>query len=310
MAQFHFVLKTPESSSLSHGDDDENYDIRCHAQSRRRAITPRSRSPNTAGLPHTLPTRPFPLQQQEIGQEDRAHKSHYVDLRPVMGDDVQLKYFQFYGPSKQAVTGSCWHCTFQRLAASYRQEDHNPRPIIANNSFDPFSHTLLSDNPTTLQIFQFMCSDFTMVNFRAEALSINPSAIATKSGAFRHDVALSERIQTSLHNDMVMVSTLAYASAAMGWRFGIRYQQFPPEYFIQRACRAVRHRLNESKSMDNHLIMSIYALCVSEMWVRNYDAASIHLKMIRKIVEQVGGMKKLDAYVMESLILGSKSVFP
>lgn len=283
---YHFVPRTPKSSSLSHGDEDEQCNIRCHAQTRRRAAS-RSPAPESVPKPRALPLR--------------ASTGGTLSLRSQSTSSlVDADHGATESTPGAALTTSVWNHSFEHVANA--EERRSLLAFVSRLSFDPFRITVLPQDPTTYQIFQFVCSDFSNVNFRAEALG--PPAANTEG--FRHNAALSERVQLSLSNELVMYTTLAYASAAMGWRFGIRYQQRPPEYFIQQAYVVVRRRLNQSRMIDNVLIMSLYSLALSEMWVQNFKAATTHLSMLKQIVEQMGGMPFLDSYVMESVILGTK----
>ena len=137
-----------------------------------------------------------------------------------------------------------------------------PLSFLSRNTFDPYNSTILEQDSTTFQVFQFATSDFSNVNFRAESSCLVPSS----ADEYRHTEAISQRNHLALGNEMVMFTTLAYASAAMGWRFGIRYQQRPLEYFIQQAYTAIRCRLFQSMDVDNVLVMCIYSLAASEMW--------------------------------------------
>ena len=172
-----------------------------------------------------------------------------------------------------------------------------------NNSLDPFTSKSMVHHPTAYQLVQFLQSSFSYDNFRAEALGTPTPDL---SGSFRHKAAVADRLRDALQEDMLMLSTLALASGAMGWRFGVRHQDLPPEYFIQRGCRAVRQRLQQSNEVDNNLIRSIYGLAAAEMWVGNFDAASTHFTVLRNIIHQSGGTANLNVLTMESVILGGK----
>ena len=64
--------------------------------------------------------------------------------------------------------------------------------------------------------------------------------------------------------------------------------------------------MEKSKAVDNDLIMSVYGLAASEMWLHNYEAAQTHMKMVSIMIRQIGGHQNINLYVMESIILGSK----
>lgn len=287
MDNFYFILKTPQSASLSHGNDDETYNIRCHAQSQRRA---RSRSPMAKVVPKDR--RPSQWPSYQSGLRSRSTSS-------LMESDAAASE----STPGSATTNSVWYLAFQHVATS--EDRWNPLAFPANSRGDPFNGTLMPSDPITSQIFRFMMSDFHKTNFTAEALVKSSGPNFT---AFRHEAAFAERIKSCFHDQVVLNTSLAYAAAAMGWRFGIRFQQQPPEFYIHRAYVAVRNRLDDSSEVDDVLIMSIYSLGMSEAWTQNHDAAAAHIRGAIQLAGQLGGLVHLSSYVMESMILGAKYV--
>jgi len=161
-------------------------------------------------------------------------------------------------------------------------------------------------HPVAYRLIQFMESDFNSSVFRAEALGRRPPSAISRTADFRHKTALSERIRNALQNDMLMLSTLAYSSGAIGWRYGVRHEELPPEYFIQRTYRSIRERLQQSGEVEEKLLWAIYGLAAAEMWVLNFDAAATHMKAIQVLTSQLGGITKLTPLILESIILGGK----
>ena len=146
MAKFHFVLKTSQSKSLSHGDELEQFEIRCHAQNRRRAAL---RSPVSTTRSRSKDVRPRPTNERDL-----QHTS-----MPVASDQKPASSY-----SAATYTASVWTRSFTHVATA--RERCQPLSYITNNSFDPFHCTTLAQDSTALQIFQFMCSNFSDVNFR------------------------------------------------------------------------------------------------------------------------------------------------
>lgn len=94
----------------------------------------------------------------------------------------------------------------------------------------------------------------------------------------------------------------------MRWAIGAEERERPPEFYVLKAIEALKIRLETAEVVDTWLILSIYALAVSEMWAQNNGAATAHLKMTRHLVTQFGGLTKLDPYLMESILLCDKYV--
>lgn len=106
-----------------------------------------------------------------------------------------------------------------------------------------------------------------------------------------------------------------------------RFQTHPPEYFLSKALPSVRKRLAESNcQVDNWLLLSMYALAVTEMWngvpsmwkgnerygvvmrmsQYGFAACRVHLKALLELVMQNGGWERFDAYVLDSALLADK----
>jgi hypothetical protein len=303
MEQYHFVIKDSKSASLSQGDQEEAYRIRCHAQTQRRRG---ARSVVPLGLPISTPSTPNERsrgRQSNIDTEVTISRER-SETREVNSPAIDLA---LSSPSTNFVP-SHWSQYFRRAARG--EELHHPSitsfPVQPHgNSTDPFDSTTMIRHPLAYQLMQFMESDFNSSVFRAEALGRPPAAIS-RTADFRHKTALSERIRNALQNEMLMLSTLAYASGAMSWRYGVRHEQLPPEYFIQRTYRSIREHLQQSEEVEEKLLWSIYGLAAAEMWVLNFDAAATHMRAIQVLISQLGGITKLTPLIMESIILGGK----
>lgn len=291
MEQYHFVVKDSNSASLSRGHEEEAYRIRCHAQTRRRR--------GATSAPYGCTGRRPP----NTDDEETTSRQH-SEAREVMSTTVDLPW----SSARAAFVQSHWNHYFRRAARGERW--HQPNIISFSvqphgNSTDPFTSTSMIHHPSVTQLVQFLQSDFNHSNFRAETWERLSGAVS-RSDDFRHRAALSERIRKALQNDMLMLSTLAYASGAIGWRYGVSLKDLPPEYFIQRTYRSIRDRLQQSEEVEEDLLWAIYGLAAAEMWVMNFDAAAKHMRVLQVLISQLGGITKLTPLIMESIILGGK----
>lgn len=81
----------------------------------------------------------------------------------------------------------------------------------------------------------------------------------------------------------------------------------PAEYYTVKAIEALKTRLGQSDPRtDSWLILSIYAMSVSDMWAGNFETSTSRMQIIRYFVTRTGGMTCLEPYSMERLILGDK----
>jgi hypothetical protein len=303
MEHYHFVVKDSKSASLSQGDKEEAYRIRCHSQTRRRRGA-RSTAPSKQHASATaIPDESHRTNGSCIRSETSLlhHHSRISEELPAIDHHSCQSPTLSFVPSHWAhyvrrvpTVGSLHHLKFTSLSTQPR-----------GNSIDPFTSTSMIQHPSAYQLVQFLQSDFNHFNFQAEAWQ-RPSTVMLRACAFRHKAALSERMRNSMQDDMLMLSTLAYASGAIGWRFGVFHADLPPAYFIQRTYRCIRERLQKSQEVEENLLWSIYGLAAAEMWVRNFDAAAAHMRVLQTLISQLGGLRKLTPFIMETIILGAK----
>jgi hypothetical protein len=296
-----FVNKGIDSESLSHSSTDEKYEIQSHVQSKRRKC-------------HWLAKQ----LSRKAALAATAH-AHSLDHCP------HYDISESFSSSSQSSTPE--PMSLEDLPRNLqpdsekRSQGRIPRVYPTNNAFDPFHCTSVSIDFSTNRLLQYTFTNFAQSTFRAEALG-PPARTAAPS---RNQSAMVRRLQRCVEDEMLMYATLAYGSSCLRWTLGKQHRERLPEFYIGKTLELVRLRLlRPGEPIDSWLILSIYALSVSEMWnaipemrrmtsqiSEMYDgsgvtASTTHLKMLRHLVEEVGGMTSLDPYVMESLILGDK----
>jgi hypothetical protein len=139
---------------------------------------------------------------------------------------------------------------------------------------------------------------------------------------------MMERLKQCVDNEMLMCATLAYGASCLAWTMGTVEKGKTPEYFIDKALRAVRARLSsDHDTIDTWLLLSVYALAITEFWnslpkmwnkcPERRAAADkvmhtcrktcyIHLRALIGLVDSVGGSQNIHSYVLESMILMDK----
>lgn len=182
-----------------------------------------------------------------------------------------------------------------------------PKPTVFVGSGDPFNSASVQLDPATHRLLQYPFSSFIETVFNAESLSLAsgvPSSSLRKE--FRHRQAITERLNRCVEDELILYATLSYCSSCIKWSVGDQQTKQPPEFYMLKAIERLRPRLQGAESVDGWLIVAMYALSVTEMWAGNSTAATLHLKALRLCIEQKGGMRSLEPYVMESLILSDK----
>ena len=286
--QFLFVNKSARSGSLSHSNPDEEFFIHSHVQSK---YHKQRRQTRQRSLLSKLPS----------SYDRTASSSASNRLKTTGGSKQSGSLITTNLVSKQKSPDKDIpdvqeepHC---RLGSSATPQ------LIDAVAIDPFYCTSAALDAKDQRLLFYPFTSFVETTFNAESLSW-----MTSSTGFRHREAVVQRLRRCVVDELTMYSTLAYCASCIRWAIGEKERERPPEYYVLKAIEALKKRLEQADIVDTWLILSIYSLGVSEMWAQNYGAATAHLKMTRHLVTQVGGLTKLDPYLMEGILLCNKYV--
>ena len=289
---FLFVNKNASSGTLTRSKKDEKFNILSHVQSRRR---------DKAG--------------RKLELEPWAKYTSHIALRGTDSSPSENSATENATAEKEAAEKSIQWLSM-RLSQIYPQR----------NATDPFDCTVVGNDAHIQPMLSYSFSYFSRATFLAEAFA--PPLITRQRVQMRHNEIIMERLRRCVHDEMLMYATLAYGSSCMGWTLGTIQEGRPPEYFIDKALRAVRDRLSSpDRKIDMWLLMSIQALAVTEMWngipemwsktpLRHAsvlktiehcrEASRTHLRALVALINSIDGWKTINPYVLESTILGDK----
>lgn len=286
--QFLFVNKFAHSASLSHSNREERFFIHSHVHSKYH------KDKWQAHQRPLLTELPSPSDRQDSLSTHRDSRTTN-DLERFRGSTTaKLVSKQKHPKNAISHTRQTTHSKFSSSASN---------KILGSIAIDPFNCTSTDLDAKAQRLFHYTFTIFIETTFHAESLSwMTPCAI------FRHREAIMERLRRCVVDRLTMYSTLAYCASCMRWAVGEKERERPPEFYVLKAIEALKIRLKKEDTVDTWLILSIYALAVAEMWAQNYEAATAHLNMTRHLVAQIGGLTKLDPYLMESIILCDKYV--
>lgn len=194
------------------------------------------------------------------------------------------------------------------------------------NASDPFHCTVADIDAGTHAILQITFSHASRANFLAESFA--PSSILLQQVPMRHDAMFQLRLRRCVEDEKLMYSTLAYGSSLLGWMMGRFDSAKQPEYFLDKALRAVRKYLSTpGYQVDDWLLLSVYALAVTEMWnglpamwkrspqrhamvsklgSHGFAACRMHLRALLQMVNDAGGWEQFDPYVLDGVILADR----
>jgi hypothetical protein len=239
---FQVVNKSAQSTSLSHSDAGEKFYIQSHVQSKYGQRTRRTKQL----IKH--PTTETLAQQDVFPPPSRATKD-------VGGVPSSQPAKQRHG---RELHGEALLCP-QNNALSELS-----RALPVGNGTDPFHCTPVIIDASTYRLLQYSFSGFVETTFRAESLDLqNRASLSPKN--FRHRHAVTERLRRCIDDEMVMYATLAYCSSSIRFTEGDLGEEYPPEFYILKGIEILRGRLQQPDPGDGWLILSIYALSVSEM---------------------------------------------
>ena len=277
---FLFINKNAQSASLSNNTDGDKFHIQSYVQSKCRKGRRRATMQQTScTYPPTAKTSTLKCSSHDVRQSNTIHRSPPRHV-PAEADA---------GTKRSSI----W-LLITRV----------PRSPSMNDKADPFDSTAVAIDEQTYRLLQYPFSDYVLKTFTAEGLGFIPGHRA--NGAVRHCNAIINRMRRCIEDELTMYATLTYSSSCVRWVMGQQQMQRPPEYFLVKAIEALRIRLQCSDVVDSWLVLAVYALSVSGLWVKDYEAASMHLKILRNLIVQLGGMRKLNPYVLENLIIGDK----
>lgn len=311
-----FVNKTQTSRVLSRSKAGERSAILSHVQSKRRrheAEASQSLKP-WAGLTTTL----------SASDVSEITKTVQVKLKFV-DHDVTAQSIKI--PADKQKKQKHREVAEERLPpadASSKSLSKAMQPSY--NASDPFHCTVANLDAGTHAILHMTFSHASRVNFLAESFA--PPEKLLQHAPMRHDRMFRLRLKRCVEDEKLIYSTLAYGSSLLGWTMGRFHSGKQPEYFLDKALRALRVYLSTpGYIVDDWLLLSMYGLAITEMWnclpsmwrqlpdrqamasklgSRGFSACRMHLKTLFKVVECAGGWAQFDPYVLDSVILADK----
>ncbi|UKZ61105.1 uncharacterized protein TrAtP1_002377 [Trichoderma atroviride] len=312
-----FVNKTQTSRVLSRSKAGERSAILSHVQNKRRrheAEVSQSLKP-WAGFTTTLSASDVSEISKTV-EVKLKFVDHDVTARSVKSSEDSQKQKK---KQREAVV--------KRLTPAYASSKSLSKAMQPSyNASDPFHCTVANLDAGTHAILHITFPHASRVNFLAESFA--PPERLLQHAPMRHDRMFQLRLKRCVEDEKLIYSTLAYGSSLLGWTMGRFHSGKQPEYFLDKALRAVRVYLSTpGYIVDNWLLLSMYGLAITEMWnclpsmwrqlpdrhamasklgYRGFSACRMHLKTLLQVVECAGGWKKFDPYVLDSVILADK----
>jgi hypothetical protein len=171
------------------------------------------------------------------------------------------------------------------------------------NYLDPFASTEIpvdSGIQQMLQYFTFTWKPFTCSCEVDTHLCMFPSevdAAKTKQQPSANIKNINDIVQKCLGNKTHMYALLASCAGRMKY---ISNQELPgisrPESFLAKAIQALREHLINTPEVDHEVIRDIFFMYTCEFFTRNLDCAEKYMRILRSMVERLGGFSRLGTY--------------
>ena len=173
-------------------------------------------------------------------------------------------------------------------------------PVLCctGDAIDPFNCTATPIDHTTHELIQHYVRVIVPSTFRVEAQ-------AYRFPTTRHTASIVEVVRRSLSNEMHTAALLAVSASRMTHVVKKDLGANSAERFMYEAIKKLRQHLRrDSISIDQATILDIFWLFQAESYSRSYDASMVHLRVVKQLVESIGGFGTLDRYMMESVMIG------
>lgn len=311
-----FVNKTQTSRVLSRSRAVERSAILSHVQGKRRR--------HEAGASQTL--KPWVRFTSTLLTSDVSEISNTAEVKLKFVDyDVGIRpaklsaEMQKHKKHREAIE--------KRLSPTYASSKSLSKAMQPSyNASDPFHCTVANLDAGTHAILHITFAHASRMNFLAESFA--PPSRLLQHAPMRHDRMFQLRLKRCVEDEKLIYSTLAYGSSLLGWTTGRFHSGRQPEYFLDKALRALRVYLSTpGYIVDDWLLLSMYGLAITEMWnclpimwrqlperhamasklgSRGFSACRMHLKTLLQVVDCAGGWEQFDPYVLDSVILADK----
>ena len=173
-----------------------------------------------------------------------------------------------------------------------------PRLCSKGDNVDPFSCTASPIDHATYDLIQHYLRVIVPSTFRVEAQ-------AYRFTTTRHAASTFDVVRRSMSNEMHMSALLAVSASRLSHVVKKDLGKNSAELFMYRAIKALRnHFRSDSVAIDQATILDVFWLFQAESYSRSYDASMVHLRIVKHLVESIGGLRTLDRYVMESIMIG------
>jgi len=292
--QYLFINKTADSDSLSHSNKPERVRIHSHVQKGNRRQSTVDEGSQTSSEAHQLTAPTGKAAWTQWISRFSANSEQHGDRR---APPLASTYNQQTDESRSNHLGLMPMLDPTRIRRLPTRPQAIPRfPQREHTVVDPFDVTCIKVDATVHQLLQYFLTVSHPNTWHTEQVPRKNLRYTFRSDAMTI-------IQGCLHDEMNMYCLLASMASQMTFLDCVNLQQ-DERYFIHNAIVATQKHFQGHPVITTRLVFNVFHLGVAEWYRFNVDAAYVHLKAAKAMIDQLGGLKQIDKPLVEMIILG------
>lgn len=163
--------------------------------------------------------------------------------------------------------------------------------------FDPFASTVANVDRLAHSLLQYFVNVSHPRTWHSES-----RALPDKSYTFQKDALTL--VRESLHNEVHLYTLLAsMASQLQNFEHADQYRD-RTSTLIHKAITAIRNHIRISGKIDQRFIFDIHQMAVTEFYRFELQSSLIHLRAVRSLVVELGGLEKIEPSLREWIVIG------
>jgi hypothetical protein len=160
---------------------------------------------------------------------------------------------------------------------------------------DPFGCSKVTIDVQMHRFLLFFTVVWMPTAFRLDVQVNSPGQIQQRPASTSTDL-----IRGCMANEMHMYSLLAAATGRMKFVTGDTLDRSDrPEQYLAKAIITLRRYLEEGSTITQQVIVDMFFLATVEIYSRNFEGARAHLRIIKFLIDKLGGLRSLDQPVID-----------
>jgi len=188
---------------------------------------------------------------------------------------------------------------------------HIESASLSGQCFGTFAFTEVAYDETVHRSIQYFTSRWKPFACKCDVntpLCVWPGEIDS-AHCPEHILNVNDIVRNCLHNKMHMYSLIATCAGRIrSVETDIVQHIDCPEKYMVKAISLLRNFLSDYPVIDEQVIIDVYFLSTFEFYLKNYSVAQIYLRIIKSMVETIGGFQHLGEYARRLLWNGDVSV--